>query len=373
MSASPKTGRWKRLGHSILGASRSKAMLANTVRKLTEEAPPFSFPVDPQPVKNVLIILPPQRLEVLHQLRNVREIATLFRNAKITLVTEESCAELAGLIEGAAVLTYPEEEKRLFSGTFTELTHELRESAELCCLLTRGEELPLLYLTGMTAASLRVGYAGAGGPPFINLHVKPSGERVYQSDWNCAMAEMLGARRGRKTTWTVAPQTFGEIDHLFRELHIKPAARLAGVDALFFYRAFGPEWAEGCIKAIQPIVNNALYLFAEATHDDKELAWLSQTGLPLIQNLSVPQTAALAGRSALLVTGNTLLFGLATLLEKPAVGVFNADSMAAFCPASPLVRGIACEGDADAKTISAIASAAAELLGASREKSDRVI
>jgi hypothetical protein len=359
---SRKAGRWKRLGHSIIGASRSKALLANAVRKLTEDAPPFTFPLDPQTAKNVLIILPPQRLEVLHQLRNAREIATLFKSAKITLVAEESCADLAGLIGGAAVVTYPEDEKQLFSTTITRLTHELRGSADVCCLLARGEDLPLLYLTGMTGAALRVGYAGAGGQPFLNLHVKPSGGRVYQCDWNCAMAGMLGAKGNRKTSWTVAPQTFGEIDHLFRELHMKPAARLAGIDALFFYRTFGPEWTEGCIKAILPVVNNALYLFAEETHDEREIAWLSQEGQPLIQNLSVPQIAALAGRSALVVSGNTLLFGLATLLERPAVGVFDAASLAAFCPASPLVRGIACEQGADATTIGAIVSAAAELL-----------
>ena len=356
-------GRWKRLGHSLIGASRSKARLAKTVRKLTEDSPPFSFPIDPLPVKNVLIILPEGRLEVLHQLRNVRELATLFRNAKLTIVAEESCAELAGLIGGAAVITYLEAEKRLFSATFSQLTQELRGAAEVCCLLSRTEDLPLLYLTGMTASALRAGYAGAGGPPFLNLHVKPAPEREYQSDWNCALAEILGAKRSRKTTWTVAPQTFAEIDHLFRELQMVASVRLTGLDALFFYRAFGAEWAEGCIKAILPIVNKSLYLYAEQTRDEKEMAWLSQTGLPVIHNLTVPQAAALAGRSALLISGNTLLFGLATLLERRAVGVFADASLASFCPDSPLVRGIAFSGSADATTIGAIVSAAAELLG----------
>jgi ADP-heptose:LPS heptosyltransferase len=106
-----------------------------------------------------------------------------------------------------------------------------------------------------------------------------------------------------------------------------------------------------------------MYLYAEETNDQAEQQWLSQYGMAILANLTIPQTAALVARSGLLVTGNTLLFGLAALFAARAVGVFDAKEHAAYCPAADGCRGVTYEKAPDADTICAVAAAIAELMG----------
>lgn len=363
MKHGPKsTGRWKRFFHRLAGPERSRGMLANAVRRETAGLPPFSFPLDIASVKNIVIILPADRLQALYQLRNVRELSALFVQADITVVAESSCSPLARLINGARIVEYPAGDKLLFSASMKAIGRELRGAADLCCLLTHEEDLPLLYLAGTMAAPVRIGYAGSGGPPFLNLHIDPAEVRVHAADRNAALAEMLGAKRNKGVSVIVGKNTAAEIDHLFRELHLGDNPRPAGVDALYFLHSFGQAWADACLRELIPAFKNALYLYAEETPTRQELEWLSCYNLPVIHNLTIPQTAALVKRSSVIAAGNTLLFGLAALLDMPAAGVFSRDTLARQCPDAPLVRGIAYEKEPDAATAAALVAAVAGLV-----------
>jgi ADP-heptose:LPS heptosyltransferase len=250
-------------------------------------------------------------------------------------------------------------EKRLFSAAFSGFNRSFNGAAEVCCLLTRSEDLPLLYLAGRTGAPVRAGYAGAGIFPFINFHVKPSPEREYLTERNCAMAETLGAGKMKKAGWSVARQPRVEIDHFLKDNRLP---RSAGIDAFFFHRVFGAEQAKGIIKAMVPFANNAFYLYADKTPDASEMQWFSQFDLPLIHNITIAQVAALISSSKLVVSGNTLLFGFAVLLGKKAVGVFKKDEIGAYCPkTSAAVRGIVYDKTSVAETVSGIIRAVAEL------------
>jgi ADP-heptose:LPS heptosyltransferase len=337
-------------------------MLARKVVARTVGLPPFSFPLDPSLFTRILIILPSKRLQVLHQLKNLAELKVFFKSATITVLAEESCAPLVGLIQGTKVIEYDYDDKKLFSAPFKQFTREFHGIVDLCCLLTRDEDLPLLYLAGMTAAPVRIGYVGAGDPPFLNLRVDPSPERAYLSDWNCAMAEMLGAKKSKQTQWAAAKETIAEIDHMWKEMHIDLHARLVGVDAHFALRRFGATWAENFIKALIPASKGSLYLYAKDNTEPDIMEWLSRFNLPVVHSLMVPQEAALISRSALIVTGNTLLFGLSTLLGTRVVGLFDRKQVAAYCPVGPFIRGIAFDRSPDEKTIDHAAVAAAELL-----------
>jgi ADP-heptose:LPS heptosyltransferase len=361
MANDSTTGRWKRAAFKLLGPARGRKVLSDAVRKLTEQVPAFSFPLDPARVGNVLIILPSEKLQVLHQLRNIIELVSFFKQAKITLLAETSSAPLAGLIEGITVIEYPFESKKLFSAAFNGFTGQFKGSFDICCLLTPDEDLVLLNCAGRTAAPVRIGYTGAGGPPFLNVHVNPSLERVLASDWNCAMAEMLGAKKILNAKWAIAKQTAREIDHLLKEHHIDALARPTGVDALFFRQSYG-AWADDCLAALLPVIKNNCYLYAEETHNQSELTWLAHFDLPVLANLSIPQSAALAARSGLIITGNTLLFGLAALLAVRVIGVFKNNELAANCPQSPEAKGIAYEQSPGKETIEKMAAAMTELL-----------
>jgi ADP-heptose:LPS heptosyltransferase len=338
---------------SLLGSSQGKSYLARKVRKQTDAIPPFSFPIDVASVKNIFIILPPERLDTLYQLKNVIEMAAHFKGAAVTLLAEEGCVPFARMIDGATVVEYRRESKKLFSATFNGLNHDVAGTADLACLLTRDEDLPLLYLAGKTAAPIRVGYTGAGGSPFINLHIGPSADRRYLPEWNCAMAEILGARRLKSHRSSVAKATVEEIDQLLRDQRLEPSARLVGIDLSFFIRQFGAKWANGLMEACMPCFGQAAaYLYAEETCGAAEREKIAKHGLPLIEGLTLPQTAALAARSAVVVTGNSLLYGLATLVGAQAVGVFSAEEFEVFCPPQPAAQaGISFEKNPTAETI----------------------
>jgi ADP-heptose:LPS heptosyltransferase len=361
MANDKTTGRWKRAVYRLIGPVRSRKILADAVRKLTAEVPAFSFPLNAAGVRNVLIILPSEKLQVLHQLRNIFGLAAFFNQAKITLLAETASVPLAGLIEGVNVVEYPIGSKKLFSAAFNGFHEQFNGTFDICCLLTRHEDLVLLNCAGRTAASVRIGYAGGGGTPFLNVHVNPSVERALASDWNCAMAEMLGAKKIKNSKWTIAKQMAPEIDHLFKGCPVAMQASPIGVDALFFRRTFGAAWAGECVGALLPFIENRGYLYAEETSDKTERTWLERFNLPVLANLSIPQIAALAARSGLIVTGNTFLFGLATHLAARVVGVFKSNELAANCPQLPGTMGLVIERSPNRETIEKIVAAIPEL------------
>jgi ADP-heptose:LPS heptosyltransferase len=362
MGKGASSGRLLRFVFRLLGPSWGRKILARRVRTRSAHLPPFSFPLDPALYTRVLIILPSKRLQVLHQLKNLAELTAFFKNASITILAEETSAPLVRLIERTNVIEYEYDQKKLFSSAFNQFIREFHGIIDLCCLLTRDEDLPLLYLAGMTAAPVRIGYVGSGGSPFLNLQVEPLPSRTYFPEWNSALAQMLGAKRAKQARWGASKETMAEIDHLLKEMHIDPRARLVGVDADFARRRFGASWAERFIKALIPATQGSIYLYAKDDNDPGIMEWLSQFNLPLMHSLSVSQMAALISRSALIVTGNTLLFGLATLMETRVVGLFDIKHLAAYCPVTPMIKGIPFERTPDEKTIDNAAIAVAELL-----------
>jgi ADP-heptose:LPS heptosyltransferase len=362
MANDKTTGRLKRAALRVLGPTRARKLLAVAVQKLTADAPSFAFPLNPSAVKKVLIILPPEKLQVLHQLRNIAELTAFFKLAEVTLLVDTASTPLAGLIDGVHIEEYPLESKKLFSTTFNEFQIQFKDAFDVCCLLTRSEDLVLLNLAGRTAARVRIGYTGAGGEPFLNIHVNPSADRLLVSDWNCAMAEMLGAKKIKNSKWAIAKQTAGEIDHLLKDHHLGSPDGLAGIDLLFFRRTFGTAWADECMNALLPYVKDRVYLHAEETRNKSEIAWLEHFGLPVLINLSIPQIAGLVARSDLIIAGNSFLFGLAAHLAAGTIGVFDGDEVAANFPMQlPAVKSVVYERSPGNETIEQIIAAMSEL------------
>lgn len=366
MANDQTTGRWRRFFFRLIGPVRTRHILEKRIRKLTIGLPDFSFPLDAAAVRNVLVILPSDKLQVLRQLKNIVELTGFFKHAVVTLLAETTSAPLAGLLENVTIREYPFESKKLFSAGFNQLNAQFKNAFDVCCLLTASEDLVLLDCAGRTAAPVRIGYSCAGGAPFLNVHVNPSAERVLASEWNCAMAEMLGAKRIPNTKWVIAKQTALEIDHMLKEHHIDTATRPVGVDALFFRRACSAAWAGELVQALAPVFKDKLYLYAEETKNQSEIAWLEQFNLPVLANLSIPQIAGTAARSGLVITGNTLLFGLSIHLAAKAVGVFRQDEIAVVCPSpSPYVKGVVYEKSPGKETIEKTMTTIVELLGGS--------
>jgi len=363
MAHNKNSGSLRRFAFAVLGRKNGRKLLARIVRKQTAILPPLSFPIAAAGVKRLLLILPPEPLAVLHQMKNIAALKAFFKNAATTLLTEASCTEIAGMIEDVTIVEYRLEEKRLFSASFGVFNRSFKDAADVCCLLTDGEDLPLLYCCGRTAAPLRVGYAGAGTYPFINLHVSPSEERRYLTDRNLVMAETLGAAHCREIVLPAATQTKAEIDYIIRGITRKSPLRPVGIDALYFYRAFGAGRAAEMIKALVPVVANAVYLYADETPDASEMEWLSRFNVSLMHHCTVAQLRALLSHSEVVVTGNTVLFGLAAIFGAKAVGVFTREEIEVFCPKTPALRGIVKSKTMNTEAIKQILDAAVALAG----------
>ena len=348
----------------LLGKRRSLRLLSDVVRGQTSRLPPITFPVDCGAAKKVLIILPPGRLQVLHQMKNAAALIALFGKARVTLCAEARTGPLAAMIGAAEIVEYRAEEKQLFTAQWSALAKRFHGAFDVCCLLVRAPDLPLLYLTGRTAAPLRIGYAAAGEYPFLCMRINPSPDLHYLTESNCAMAETLGGKRKRERRWSVAEETAAEIDHLLLESRLPAGVPLIGIDAVSLGRGFGVAWAEACIEAVRSAAPGAaFYLYGDERVDPERAKRFGRFHDPLIAELTVPQTGALLRRTTVAIAGNSLYFGLAAHIGIKSVGIFQGMEIAFYCPEEPGIKGIAFAAQApDSGVIDRVAAAVKELL-----------
>lgn len=344
------TGKIRKTFFSLLGNERSKAFLKFMLTRKSK-AVPLSFPVNNANIKEILIILPEQHLKVLHQLRNVISLMTIFKHAGITLLCERHVSSYIKMIPGLNLVEYDANDH--YSSEFSQISQQFREKTDICFLLDEKPELPILYLAGATGAAVRVGYCDAGEYPFINLHVRPSPSRLYLADRYTAMAEMFGAKHG-ELKWRVAQKTIEEVDHLIKELKIAPDAQLVGFDALYFLRKCGTDWTEQFVRQVTDLHLGTLYFTVENATRESELVWLCKQNVPTFADLSASRMAALISKSKLIISGNTPMYALAGLLQRPAIGLFKDDELPLSCPQSQLLRGAGYSDRPDNTSIAAL-------------------
>ena len=343
-----KNSGWiRRTFFSVLGKNRTRKFLDFLLKKKYRVSS-LKFPVDILAVKEILIILPESSLEVLHQLKNVISLMTLFKHAGITLLCEHSVAPYIRMIPGLNVVEYAAQ--NYFSTEFSRMARQFQGTVDLCLMLDAAPGLPMLYLAGSTAASVRAGYCDAGDYPFLNLHVRPSPRRVYLADWYCSMAEIFGAKPG-DIRWRVAKKTMEEVDHLIGELKIAPDAPLIGFDALHFIRSFGIAWTDEFMHRIDELRAGTVYFHVEDGATEQELVWLCKQNVPSFADLSASRLAALVSRSKFVISGNTSMYILAGLLHRPAVGFFPAETFERYCPQSQLHGGVPYTGRPETREI----------------------
>jgi ADP-heptose:LPS heptosyltransferase len=344
------SGWFRRTFFTAMGQKRSRALLSFLLKK-KHKVPQLSFPVDIPAVKEILIVLPEEHLQVLHQLRNIISLMTLFKHAGITLLCERGVAPYIKMVPGLNIVEYNAQDH--FSAEFSRMAQQFRGSVDICFLLDTTPELPVLYLVGATAAGIRVGYCDVGEYPFLNLHIRPSEERTYLADWYSCMAETFGARSG-EIRWRVAQKTVEEVEHLIKELKMKPDAPLLGFDAVHFMRSFGIEWTEKFLAELNKLKLGTIYFHVAHETREEELIWLCKQNVPSFPDLSTSRLAALVSKSKIVISGNTPMYALAGLLFTPAVGFFPENEIERYCPQSALLKGVACKGQPDEENIAAM-------------------
>jgi ADP-heptose:LPS heptosyltransferase len=320
----------------LLGKSHSKSILSLVLKRRQHESL-VNFPINVSHVKNIVIILPEDRLQSLYQLKNVISLVSTFKHAAITLLCEQSIASVVNMIPGLSIIEYDIEDRIGFGSSFLNLSRQFRGSADICFLLDHQPELAVLYFAGATRAPIRIGYHDSGEYPFLNLHVRPSAYKKYLPDWNCSIAQMF-SNESENLKWCVAKKTIEEVEHLMKESGMKKGPNLGGIDVVSLLNTLGESCTSKLLSSIISLTTFKWYLYLNEGMTTP--SWIQQFNIPILSDLSVSRAAALVTESELIITGNSMLYGLATLLDSSAIGFFNENEIERYCPQSPTLKGI---------------------------------
>jgi len=343
------SGHAGRIIYKLFGKSRTKSLLTFYFRKKFRKHN-FSFPVSVTSIKDILVILPEQPLEILHQLKNLMSLVSTFRNAKITVFCLDSSVSYVKLIPDINIVEYQKCDIDGFSSQLSNFTGQLRDVFDICILLDRKPQLSILSLVGSTNASIRAGYHEAGEYPFLNLRTRASDAERYLTDKNCSVAALFG-KQTENLKISVAKKTLDEIDSHLREMHISSEHGLLGIDAAFFLNTFGKEWTERFIQNLQNKCRCTIYGFLNEEPSLHQSEFFKNLKIPFIVENSASKIAALVFRSNLVIAGNTIFYGLAATLDIPAIGFFKSNELVSYCPDSEKQKGLVCKDPPDSECI----------------------
>ena len=323
---------------------------------IVRNAPALEFPWNCAGIKKVLVILPEAPVDAFHQIKTYLGLTALFKNAAFSIFcTHENGVLFQQVHPEASTMEYDPSQRRLFSQDFQAWgKHFKKEEFDLCVLLEPSPDISLLSLAGKTASPIRAGYAGSGEFPFLNVHVNPSAARKYLSDYNFMIARMFGAPDKTTARWSVAKETVEEIAHMLHEFHIQPMFRLVGIDAGFFFSVFGETWTGTLVNKLKAVDAFSYYVYNDGEPEEAAYRFLHECKVPVFANMTPSRSAALISRSDFIVTGKTVFFELANLLQKPVIGLFDKSEIDRYCRQSPSTYGITFDSSPGLTTVERI-------------------
>lgn len=338
----------------MLPARARLSFLGRTVER-KYRAPQMVFPYDIGPSRRLLVILPADPLTALHQLTCVSSLTACIKGAHIAVMCEKRVTPFFKVLGGIEeFIEYDRDEQYLFSPAFDRIGKKVHAGMfDVCLMLDPAPDLALLYVAGQSAAALRVGLSGAGVYPFLNLHVTPAAGRNHLTDRGILVASVLGVPRRERPGWSVAKESVGEMQTMLRELNIDPAAPLVGIDGPCLVGRIGKKWTQSLVDALRakPCV---CYFFAWGRPDADTSEWMARQGLPVFADLPVSRAAALLAASKIAVAGAGVMFELADLLRRPAVGLFTGEEFDSLCRESDTTKGLRIPARPDDTTIGSV-------------------
>jgi ADP-heptose:LPS heptosyltransferase len=326
----------------------------------------LTFPLEFERVRSVLLVLPESLLEALHQVENVMALIARFGSAHLTFLCRREVSDIYHAIAPrAAFVEYRADERYLYSPVLARYGESLEhEHFDVCILLERNPDLALLHIVGKTGAPARIGYVDAGGYPFLNHEVRPDASTRYLADSDTALARAIGAQVPGSTQLALPREAREDVTQLLRDLHVPESGRLAVVDALACQRAFGSTWTDGLLAALSALAGVTWCCPGAAAATEAANSGLRERGVLLTPPLSVTRTAALLERSVLAVSGNTPLFFLASLQQRPAVGLFEQAELPLYFRPARQRASVVYSHAPDSQSIASMAAAAQKLIAA---------
>ncbi|MBD3394465.1 MAG: hypothetical protein GF418_02465 [Chitinivibrionales bacterium] len=313
---------------------------------------PLRLPADLTGARRLAVILPEDPLESLHAMSVVGALVNHFSGAEVVIACERRVAGFFERVRGIAdVVAYDRGERYLYSREFGELGDMLSQKAcDACVILEKNPDASLWYLIARMAPPIRIGYAQAASYPFLNVRIRTTGEAAHASDQNLLAAAVMGAKPVPPATWSVSKETIEEMRHALREYRIPEGAAVACLDAAYLYGRFGAEWTSTLVNTVREIDNLEWVIYAGDSADEDLVAWIERSGLPAFPALSPSRSAALIQVSCAVVSGKAVLFELAHLLGKPAIGVFEENEVCRYCRPDGLSHVAGFSGRPDDRT-----------------------
>jgi hypothetical protein len=338
------SGRARQFFYSVLGSKKTKSIIALYYRKKFRKKL-FRFPVDPHSVSSVLVVLPESSLDILYQLKNILSIMAIFTKAKVTAICPEAETSLLKMVPDLEIAEYPNDETDRFA-IFSVFTRQFKNNVDICILLDRTPDISKVSFVVSTNAPIRAGYKDAGDFPFLNLKVGVDKDERYLLQRNCLMAEKFG--KGFETfKFSVSRKLIDDVEHMLKEQRISDDAGLIGVDALYFLEKYGQQWFLKLVTQIKKDFSEKLYCYLSREPSQQEATFFTGEGIPCITPLSESRLAALVIKSTLLVSSNSVFYGLGAILGIKAVGFFKSSEYKTYCPGTSKLQGIIYDGKSD--------------------------
>ncbi|NLD94321.1 MAG: hypothetical protein GX639_16830 [Fibrobacter sp.] len=331
------SGRARQFFYSVLGSTRTKSIISLYYRKKFRKKF-FSFPVDPQSIDNVLVVLPESTLEILYQLKNILSMMAIFTNAKVTALCPDTGVALLKMIPELEIVEYPTDDPDRFI-VFSFFKRQFKNNVDICILLDRTPDIAKVSFVVSTNAQIRAGYKDTVDFPFLNLKVGANPDDHYLPQRNCMMAEKFG--KGFKTLkFSVSKNLIDEVECLLKEQRISYGDGLIGVDALYFLDKYGQQWFLKLVALIKKEFSANIYCYLFREPSQKEVTFFTGEKIRCITPLVESRLAALVTKTSLIVSSNSVFYGLGAMFGIKAIGFFNSDDYKIFCPGTRNVQGV---------------------------------
>ncbi len=319
------------------------------------KTPVTDLPSDFHCANSVLVVLPFEMLETALQMDNLLMLITHYTKsgATITLLCEQLVYPLVSGFKDVAIQRYDRDDRSIFNKSWKMLCRSYAKKTDICIVLEKNPDFPVLYLAAKTFAPIKVGYGSGSLWPYINISINSSDPQKRISSQNCFLASTLGAKN-KTVRWSTSKSTIEGARHQLKERSIQLSGQLVGLDLYYFSSLFERSWVEELVRRVQKLSDYSFYSFGALNEQIAVPQWISETGVVVVAPLTVPRTAALIATSRFIITGKSPVFGMGSLLSTDIIGIFEQSQQSLYCSDLEMVKAVPYIESPDDKTIDAV-------------------
>jgi len=281
--------------------------------------------------RKVLLILPERPFELILVQKSIVALKQHHENMVVEVIAETGGKDIIRsnpYIDGCVF--YRASEFYYNHPSFRELLYTLKARRYDACFLFNRDKNPLhLFLMAHSGATLRAGFTGRDFSPFINLSIRPRDASVYEGDRYESMFRALGVKITRsRLKWNIAKNMDKDVEALLVQAGYKIGRPLVGIDVSpsMSGREFPPDLLKGLIREVAGMNNAEIILFHSRGRDGgviKKLSF-SDRNVVNIPEDSISFASAFVCKCDLIIALNNLIYQLAVMMDRPAVGLFES-------------------------------------------------